>query len=307
MSEKDTAFSEETEKAYKSETESAIKVPDGFKNAVINKVKVEKMKNRKKTIIAISSVAAALVVAVGAIYAVSTMKGAENTRSADEFVAETAADAGKKDEFVPFEGLEGFGKVDDNVDNEERMNTLNEEMRQYLKSSTYSETPEATDGTETGTSTENYNWYQFYNAVVEGKIDPRTEEAKKYIEEKMNYFDAKDMEEEKKEAEAIIDAVEPFEGLPDEEEISEDFEEYPEYTISVELFLKMNNVKGPGDRYYNWFEFYNACVRAEIDPRFGDASIFLDDCYECFTAHKYETGIAQCELIYAACGITPEQ
>ena len=87
MDEKKSPFSEETEKAYKIETESAIVVPEGFKDSVIKKMKVEKMKNRKKLIISIISAAAVIVLAVGVV-TVATKTGMFETVKTDGYSCE---------------------------------------------------------------------------------------------------------------------------------------------------------------------------------------------------------------------------
>lgn len=287
MDEKKSPFSEETEKAYKIETESAIVVPEGFKDSVIKKVKVEKMKNRKKLIISIISAAAVIVLAVGVV-TVATKTGMFETVKTDGYSCEenqSMSDGSAE----PFYGISGCKKVNDDLSSAEIQSSHSHDELLYLQGSTYTE------------GEESYNWYAFFNAVVDGAIDPRFGEAKGYLIKNRNSFEYMGMSEEEEEANIIIDAVFPFNGFPDAEKAEADMTKHTEIPGLVKSYITMNlfSEEKTGSEL-NWFEFYNECIAANIDPRFGAASEYLEDANKFFNERKFEEGIEQSELLISA-------
>lgn len=275
MEEEKVSFSEMTEKAYKIETESAVNVPDGFKDSVMKRIKVEKMKRRKKAIIAVSSVAAALILVVGVVtlsmHSDILMRG-EN---------ESYGDSDTSNNVDPIDN--SLANVSDSIEkpdgNKQQHSDFFEDDNGY------------------------YDWSEFYEAVEEGKIDPSGEEAKKYVEDNRHYFEVSGMDEELEQSKDLINKVDPYEGFPGEEKQETDIDSMAEYSQMIKVFFALNFYEdAKTGESLNWFEFYNACLDADIDPRFGVAYDYLNLCHDFFVQRNNEQLIYQSELLLSAKG-----
>lgn len=216
MDEKNTPeFSPKTEEIYQKETENSIKIPEGFKEKIMEKVTNEKTK--KQGIIKWAAIAACIVIVVGVIIVVPGLinpKTAENdtalngTDTAEAAPSENASDelsatADSADtEAVDHHASE---KCDPIIPNAEKLPTdldsadfENIGLRAYAILSKHLFVLH--EGHE-------LNWYEFYNGCIEGTVGQDSAAIRAYAEDSLEIFTQYRMTEQAAQAQTILDAL----------------------------------------------------------------------------------------------------
>ena len=92
--------------------------------------------------------------------------------------------------------------------------------------------------------------------------------------------------------------VNPLEGA---ETVSEEFEMNEENGMSMTEYKFLKRAFfSKGDKDYNWFQFYNACVRGELKLTDAEVADYIKDCSELFAENEFETEAAQAESLHEA-------
>ena len=92
--------------------------------------------------------------------------------------------------------------------------------------------------------------------------------------------------------------VNPLEGA---ETVSEEFEMTEENGMSMEEYKFLKRAFfSKGDKDYNWFEFYNACVSGELRLTDVEVADYIKDCSELFAENDFESEAAQAEILLEA-------
>lgn len=283
MEENKRIFSCEVENAYKTETENALEISDGFKSSVFEKIKREKQKSRKRLFIGISSVAAAVILAFGAALATDLFDSCD--MSEDDLEYAMNGDAVQN-------GGSNIEKSDDGTNEDFTSSSYNtttdsspsdEITSDFLNSLLYD------DGNEL------LNWYSFYDLVVAGKIGA-SPDALEYVEKCYDFFETSEMEDELGCAKTVINLLSPFDGFSEIAATEESVDAHTFATSAIKSYILINVFKS-GDEELNWYEFYNACIEGEIDPRVGAAKEFLSEAYGFFDKNGYTEGKEQAQLL----------
>lgn len=307
MTDKTPIFSKEIENAYKTETESAIRVPENFKKNVIERTKAEKLRMRKKTLLGFSSVAASVILIVGLVIAATEAGVLSVTKSSvsDDAFSQNenvynkneglfsgdadGADSSEAEADMSYYFSSDIESVCDDLTDEKITSSHNEEELLYLQNTVYE-----ADG-------RTYNWYSFYNAVIKGKIDPEETGAKEYLKNNIEHFEAVGMSAERTQAETVIKAVFPCEVFFDAEEADVDINSYTSVSSSVKEYVETNEFYNEiNKKSLNFFELYNDCIKGETDPRFGKANAYIKNALAFFENNDFAEGVNMANFLLSA-------
>lgn len=297
MDENKNVFSAEVEKVYKTETESAIKVPTGFASAVAERIKEEKLKRRKRVYIGISSAAALFIIIFGTVICMRVFNGSDKTEEG----ATSNIYYNNKDEADVVNEGESEGSLPDSVtdvkvdvtqgktdDNEYEEVTLNGAQAAFLRDTFYTVGEKALD------------WNAFYNSALEGNIDYSDPAATDFIVRCYSFFESNQMEKELSEAKKTVEIVSPFEGIPNADKSDTNTDTYSGATSAVKAYIATNTFCDAENEEINWFEFYNQCIEGKTDPRLGAAHEFLCEMSEFFTDSGFAEGTKQAYILLSA-------
>lgn len=197
---KNTNYSPETEEYYQDKTENSINIPEGFVNKVMEKVKTEQAK-KKNNIIKWASVAAAFVIVAGAIAVAPKLFGKSSVEVNDatydtltdvmgdlEFSEDNADVTVKGNPIIP-----NSEKISEELDYE----NINTRKLSILKKMTFAISED-----------EKLNWYEFYNACIDGTAGSDNEVILAHAKDCLIAFELYEMTEEAAQANEIISALE---------------------------------------------------------------------------------------------------
>ena len=91
--------------------------------------------------------------------------------------------------------------------------------------------------------------------------------------------------------------VNPLEG---KETVSEEFAVGENLSLRQYKLLKSMLFEDKGGKSYNWYEFYNACIRGEIKLTDTDAVTYAGDSFEFFEEFGMENEMAQAQTVVDA-------
>ncbi len=214
---KNSQFSFETEDTYNQKTENAIKIPEGFKEKIMENVKNEKAK--KNIIIKWVAIAACLVIVVGAIIFVPKLISDKSAEAGVEDAGDVAPGDSASDDNVLADSA-------DNVDKESAADTENHLEAEKCEPILVGFEKVSTDvesklGVELGAKAifilnkhkfvlhegHEMNWYEFYNGCIEGTVGNDKKAISDYAEYALEQFEAAEMTAEAAQAQAVIDAL----------------------------------------------------------------------------------------------------
>lgn len=208
-------YSTQTEEYYQKETERSIKIPEGFVNKVMEKVKTEQAK-KKNNIIKWVSAAAAFVIVVGIVAFAPKFIGKlapeaadQNSEFADdaygnladkaedlEYTVNDSASGSEAPEEDVLRGapiIPNSEKISEEIDRE----NMNSRHRYIIKKMTFV-SPEGTS----------LNWYEFYNACIDGTAGNDKDAILAHAKDCLIAFELYEMTAEASQANEIISAIE---------------------------------------------------------------------------------------------------
>ncbi len=206
-------FSSETEEIYNKKTESSIKIPDGFKEKIMENVKNEKAK--KNGILKWVAIAACLVIVVGVIILVPALMGKDKAPEAND---EATEDVGTQDDALA--DKEEVESTNDTTSAEDHLAA--EKCDPILVGYEKVDVVLAEDlGITKGARAvmvlnkhkfvlhegHEMNWYEFYNGCIDGTVGNDKDAILDYAEAALKQFEAVRMTEEATQAQAVIDAL----------------------------------------------------------------------------------------------------
>lgn len=213
---KSSRFSSETEDLYNQKTESIIKIPEDFKEKIMENVKNEKAK--KNGILKWVAIAACVVIVVGVIIFVPGLIGGKN-------VTEFGNESGEAPEYSEEASDAVADSVDATVsgDNAETQDHLSAEKCEPILTGVEKVDVELDEelGVTKGVRAlmmlrkhkfvlhegHEMNWYEFYNGCIDGTVGNDKDAILEYAKEALEGFESVNLTEEVAQAQAIIDAL----------------------------------------------------------------------------------------------------
>ncbi len=203
-------YSPKTEEYYQNKTENSIELPEGFVNKVMEKVKTEQTK-KKNNIIKWVSAAAAFVIVAGAVIIAPKLIGNLAPKEAADDVYENFADqAGNRGE----EDIEYSANVSDEPAEDIHRGPAiipdSEKISEELDRENMNTRQVSIIRTLLFVFHEGHelNWYQFYNACIDGTAGDDTDAILTYAKDCLDAFEIFEMTKEASQAQEIISAIE---------------------------------------------------------------------------------------------------